>query len=137
MPNSLHSCGFSTPFSTSPHCAAFGIGNPDAGDREAPLGVPRGVLVGAACSADCEMKPRPRHSKYGRSSNTSASARSAGRLPSHGTTRAVLVLDLGAPVAQLPQDHHDGLQQVERLEPGDDDRLAVVARDELVGAGSR
>ena len=33
------------------------------------------------------MKPRPRHSKYGRSSIVSAIARSAVGLPSHGTTR--------------------------------------------------
>jgi hypothetical protein len=38
-------------------------------------------------SADCEMKPSPRHSKYGRSSNTVSIARSAGGFPSHGTIR--------------------------------------------------
>ena len=38
-------------------------------------------------SADWEMNPRPRHSKYGRSSNTSDIAFSATLLPSYGTTR--------------------------------------------------
>ena len=33
------------------------------------------------------MKPRPRHSKYGRSSIISLMAFSATTLPSHGTTR--------------------------------------------------
>ncbi len=33
------------------------------------------------------MNPRPRHSKWGRSSNTSDITSSARRLPSYGTTR--------------------------------------------------
>ena len=33
------------------------------------------------------MNPRPRHSKCGRSSNTSAITSSARKLPSYGTTR--------------------------------------------------
>ena len=79
------------------------------------------------------MKPSPRHSKWGRSSKTSASTRSAAGLPSAGTTRRVLVLDLAATLLQLAQDHVDRLQQVERLEARDHDRLAVVGRDELEG----
>ena len=48
-----------------------------------------------------------------------------------GDDALVLVLDLAAPVGELAQDHLDRLQDVERLEPGDHDRLAVVGRDEL------
>ena len=65
----------------------------------------------------CEMNPSPRHSKWGRSSNTSASTSSARRLPSHGNHPPVLVLDLAAPVGELREDHVDRLQDVERLEP--------------------
>jgi hypothetical protein len=52
-------------------------------------------------------------------------------LPSRGTTRGVLVLDLAAALAQLAQDHVDRLQQVERLEARDDDGLGVLGGDEL------
>ena len=38
--------------------------------------------------AECEMKPSPRHSKYGRSCMVSPMTLSATGLPSHGTTRA-------------------------------------------------
>ena len=64
----------------------FGVGHADAGNSEALLGVPL-AYVSRIFRADCEMNPRPRHSKYGRSSNTSAMARSAARFPSQGTTR--------------------------------------------------
>ena len=43
----------------------------------------------------------------------------------------VLVLDVAAAAGELAEDHLDRLEDVERLEPGDHDRLAVVGRDEL------
>ena len=39
VPKTLHSHGLITPFSTSPHWQAFGIGDADARHLEAQLGV--------------------------------------------------------------------------------------------------
>ena len=50
-----------------------------------------------------------------------------------GDDAAVLVLDLAAARPQLGEDHLHRLQQVDRLEARDDDRPAVVGRDELEG----
>ena len=47
-----------------------------------------------------------------------------------GDDPGVLVLDLAAAGAQLAQDHQDRLQDVERLEPRDHDRAAIVGWDE-------
>ena len=77
------------------------------------------------------MNPSPRHSKCGRSSNTSAITSSARRLPSCGTTRVYWFSTSQRPSRQLAQDHQDRLQDVERLEARDHDRPAVVGRDEL------
>src|SRR5215471_14647840 len=44
----------------------------------------------------------------------------------------ILVFDFAAPRVQLLEQHPHRLQDVERLEAGDDYRLAVVARDEIV-----
>ena len=48
----------------------------------------------------------------------------------------VLVLDFGFAGLELPQEHDDGLQQVERLEAGGDDGLAFVFGDPLVGSAA-
>ena len=48
-----------------------------------------------------------------------------------GDDAPVLVLDLAAALGELAQDHRDRLQDVQRLEAGDRDRLAVVGGDEL------
>ena len=85
VPNTLHSNGLITPFSTSPHWHAFGSATRMPGTLQ------RRSASRSAYSSDnfsplCEMKPRPRHSKCGRSSNTSAITCSARTLPSYGTT---------------------------------------------------
>src|SRR5215204_3341968 len=50
-----------------------------------------------------------------------------------GDDPAVLVLDLAPALVELAHEHEDGLQEIERLEPGYHTRLAVVLRHELVG----
>ena len=49
----------------------------------------------------------------------------------HGA--GVLVLDLAAALGELAQQHQDGLQDVEGLEAGGDQRPAVLLGHELVG----
>ena len=78
------------------------------------------------------MKPRPRHSKCGRSSNTSASNASARGLPSSRTTRVYWFSTSHRPSRIWVQQHGDRLEDVERLEPGGDERLAVLRGDEAV-----
>ena len=43
--------------------AGLRVGDPDARHREQPLGVEAARTASRTCSAECEMKPRPRHSK--------------------------------------------------------------------------
>ena len=86
VPNTLHSHGFRTPLSTSPHWQALGSATRTPGTENS-----RSASISAyfsrTRSAECEMNPSPRHSKCGRSSKTSAIASNARVLPSHGTTR--------------------------------------------------
>ena len=79
------------------------------------------------------MKPRPRHSKYGRSSMTSPITSSARRLPSQGTTRLYWFSTSQRPSCSWTHQLVHRLQDVQRLEPGGHQRLAVAGRDELVG----
>src|SRR4051812_44192582 len=86
VPKTLHSQGFNTPLSTSPHWHAFGSATRTPGTEYANSASNR-AYSDRTCNAEWEMNPSPRHSKYGRSSMVSAIARNAVRLPSHGTTR--------------------------------------------------
>ena len=47
----------------------------------------------------------------------------------------ILILDGAAAGAQLLEEHGDRLQDVERLEPGDNDRQAVALRNPAIGMG--
>ena len=87
VPKTLHSQGLSTPLSTSPHWQAFGSATRTPGTSKRSS-ASKSAYRSDSCSADCEMEPSPRHSKYGRRAKTSASTRSATGLPSYGTTRA-------------------------------------------------
>src|SRR5262249_42792922 len=46
--------------------------------------------------------------------------------------RSVLVFHLTPPCGKLFEEHIDGLEDIQRLEPGNHDGLVKVARDELV-----
>ena len=48
----------------------------------------------------------------------------------------MLILDFAFALAQLFEQHHDGLQNVGRLEACDDDRLVLILRDPFVGPAS-
>src|SRR6266851_1758455 len=55
-------------------------------------------------------------------------------VPGNGTR--VLIFNFDAPVRYLFEDHVNRLQDVERFESADHDRLAIVARDELIRTAS-
>ena len=81
VPNTLHSHGLMTPFSTSPHWQAFGSATRTPGMSK------RSSASNSRYASDnfrplWEINPSPRHSKCGRSSNTSAKTASACGLPS-------------------------------------------------------
>ena len=128
VPNTLHSHGLSTPLSTSPHWHAFGSATRTPGHGEDPLGVELRVrLAHLQRRVRDEAQARATRSTA-RSSMTSSITSSARGLPSHGTTRRVLVLDLAAALGELDHQLVDRLQDVQRLEPGDHQRLAVARR---------
>ena len=62
VPNTLHSQGFSTPLSTSPHWQAFGSATRTPGTWNSNS-ASMAAYSWRTLSAECEMKPRPRHSK--------------------------------------------------------------------------
>ena len=133
VPNSLHSRGSFAPRRIAPHSQA---GLSSAGrldEAEAPLGVVS-RRTRAAARARSPAASRGRAIRTTRAvSNTAATSACALRLPyaRHGPN--VLVLDLGAALVDLPHQHQDRLGDVERLEAGDHDRLAIVAGERLVG----
>ena len=135
FPNNLHCAGLSTPLSTSPHCAALGSVTRTPG-TEKRFSASHSAYASRMRSADCEMKPMPRHSKYGRSSKTSADGfqRRAISFPRHHAL--VLIFHFRLASSELPQQHHDALQNIYRFKAGDDDRLAFVPGDPFIGPAS-
>ena len=129
VPNTLHSHGSSDALEHLAALAGLRVGDPHPGTRKMPLGVERARTPRATACAECGDEARgPRHSKYGRSSITSPMTSSARRLPSHGTTRLYWFSTSQRPSRELEHQLVHGLQDVQRLEPGDDQRLAVLAR---------
>ena len=115
------------------HLAALArlrVGHAHAGHAEAHLGVEVGVGVGElqpalrdeAEPAPLEVRPQLEHLGH-------HLERALVALVGHHAR--VLVLDLAAALGELGEDHPDRLEDVERLEARDHDRLAVVGRDEL------
>ena len=122
------------------HLAALArlrVGDPHAGHRE--LAARRRTRRSRRCtfSALCEMKPSPRHSKCGRSSNVSDISFSAWVLPSVGHHPRVLVLDLAAALADLLQQHVHRGEDVQRLESGHHHRFSVHLGHEPVRPSRR
>ena len=86
VPKTLHSQGLMTPFRTSPHWQALGSATRMPGILKISS-ASNFAYASRTLRAEWEMKPSPRHSKYGRSSMTSLITWRALRLPSQGTTR--------------------------------------------------
>ena len=77
------------------------------------------------------ISPMPRHLR-GTTRNTSRTSCLGAPSCRRGARRGVLVLDLRAPLLELLHAHVDALQDVERLEAGDDDRHAILRGQRLV-----
>ena len=132
VPNTLHSQGLMTPLSTSPHWQAFGSATRTPGIGIALLGV-EGREPGRSLRALWEMKPEPAPLEVGpQLEHLGQDGQRPGvSLLAHHP--GVLVLHLAAPFSDLGQQHGDGLEDVERLEPGRDQGLVVLGRHEPVG----
>ena len=86
VPNTLHSQGRSAPLSTSPHWHALGSATRRPGTPKR-ASASQSASPGARARALWAMNPRPRHSKWGRSTNASRISSSPRRLPAPVTAR--------------------------------------------------
>jgi hypothetical protein len=119
VPNTLHSHGLMTPFRHA-----------HARNAPAQLGVQVRVrlrqlepaLGDEAHAAPLEVRPQLEHLRH---------HLERAQVALVGDDALVLVLDLAAALTELAQDHQDALEDVERLEAGNHDGLAVVGGDEL------
>ena len=109
----------------APHSQAGGRARP-AGSNVARRRMRHRSRAGAA---RCRGPAEARHSKLGRSSKTSATSAIAMGLPSRRHRANILVLDLGATLVDLADQHQDRLHHVQRLEAGDHDRLRNSAKN--------
>src|SRR5919204_4096211 len=111
--------------------ARLGIGYADARDVEPKFRVPVGERrpeLQRALRDEAEAPPLERRPQLHRLGDRLERA----RIPFLAHDARVLVLDLGAAVGELPEDHVDRLEHVERLESGDDQRLSPFLRNEAV-----
>ena len=127
VPNTLHSHGLITPFSTSPHWHAFGSATRTSGHVVAQLGVEGGELgaqLERALRDEAEASPLEVRAELEHLGQDLERPRVA-LVADHPR---VLVLDLAAALADLGEQHGDRLEDVERLEAGGHERLAVLRR---------
>ena len=93
----------------------FGIGNPGAGDREALLGIPLGIFApDLQCRLRDESEATPFEVRPELKDFRHRFQRSAIAFPRHNSL--VLILDSRLSRLELPKQHDDGLEQVERFE---------------------
>ena len=118
-------------FQHFPTLRGFGIGDANAGNLEALLGIPLGVLfVDSQRRLRDEAQPAPFEIRAQLENFSHGAKRSTVALPGHDPL--VLILNLAFARSQLAQQHDDGLQHVQRLEAGDHDRLPFIPGNPLV-----
>ena len=125
--------GFARPRSTSPAMQISRLARPGRRRRAGTAPRRRGPRSGSRSRSPlCGITPMPAPRAVARSRRPRRRRAAPPRCRRGRTARDVLVLDLGRPSSSCVTSHQDALEQVDRLEPGDDDRHAVVARDRLV-----
>ncbi len=120
-----------TPFRTSPHWHALGSATRTPGTVVAQLGVEVREL-GSQLQGALGDEPEPAPLEVGAKFEHLAEHREGPRVAALADHPRVLVLDFAPAVADLGQEHGDGLEDVERFEPGGDEGFAVLGRDEAV-----
>ena len=133
VPKTLHSQGLIAPTRTSPHWHAFGSSTRVPGSSKrasASHSASSGRSLRALSLDPAETAPLERVAQLHRLVEHGERTRVAVALDDP----RVLVLHLAPSFAQLANEHHGRMQDVDRLERGHDDGLAVVARHEVVRA---
>jgi hypothetical protein len=125
----------STPFEDLAALAGLGVRHPHARRRVAQLGVEVRVLL-RELERRLGDKAQAPPLEVGPELEDLGHALEGLQVPLPEHDPAVLVLDLAAALVELAHEHQDGLQEVQRLEPGHHARLAVVFGHELVGAAA-
>ena len=126
VPKAGHSGGFCSPQSTRPLMHSLGRSSLRHDRAEARLGVEVAIGVGEAEAALRDLAdaaPAAVHDL-----EDLAHDRLRRRVAVAADRAGVLVLDLGAALLELADAEVDAFEDVERLEAGDDDRHAEVAR---------
>ena len=131
VPNAWHSCGFISPCSTSPLMHSAGSGRGPTALRSNRRSASNSAYSGRSPRPLRRISPMPRHARS-TTSNTSADERLGRPVARLGHDPRVLILDLRPALLELREAHVDALQEVERLEAGDDDRHAVAGGDREV-----
>ena len=129
VPNAGQSCGFARPRSTSPRDADLGLAR--RGCRRRRGNRTRRRARGTRSrrrSPLCGITPMPRQARS-QISKTSRDDRAGPRALPLAHRRPARTGSPPRPaLLELPHEHQDPLEQVERLEPGHDERDAEVAR---------
>ncbi len=135
VPNSLQSVGFLTPRKMAPHSQPWWSGDRRVRHAETPLGVEGRVPVADPQRAVGHVAQAAPF-EAGAQLEDLVDERLGLEVALAGHGAGVLVLDLGAALVDLADQHQDGLHQVQRLEAGDHHRLLVLLREGLVGRGA-
>ena len=130
-PNAAHSFGFFSPCRTRPAMHSAGSGRGPTSLRSKRRSASNAAYSSRRPRPLPGISPMPRHARC-TTWNTSGHQRLRRLVARLGDHARVLVLDLGPALFQLLQAEVDALQQVERLEAGDDDRHAVALGDRHV-----
>ena len=113
----------------------LGIGDARVGYGIAPLCIPGGVGVAdAQCRLRDEAEAAP--FKVGAEFEDFGHDFQGGVIAFPWNDALVLIFNFGFAGLELPEKHHDGLEQIERLESRSHYRLAFVSGDPLVGAAA-
>ena len=124
-PKSRQSVGFLAPRRIAVAFAGLVAFGGDIGLVEASLGVEgRELVLQAQRSVGDVAEAAP--FEVARSSNTARHRLLGLEIAVAGDRTDILVLDFGAALVELPHQHQNRLQDVDRLEAGDRDRLAVL-----------
>ena len=104
------------------------------GYGELSFGVEAGIFVAQLDAGVIDRSKAPPLEEFAQFVNARHRAQRR-RIAAFGNDAGILVFDFDATLFDLPQDHPDRLQDIERLEAGDDHRLAIESGDEVIRSG--
>lgn len=110
----------------------FRIGNSNSGNLETLFRVPLSV---ALPQSQCRLRNETESSPFEiwTQLENLGHGTERGTIPFPWNDALVLILDHGLVGLQLTQHHHDGLENIQRLESGDRDRFVFIFGDPFIG----